>query len=121
MEAATFFGQYDIALLLLEAGADHRVYMPRSNLRLVHLVAYEGDNNIRRSTWSPRQKADYEALARWLEQRGESIEEAREDGKRWRSWSTLNGEARRMMDAEVAARKAREAEAKKQAAEGGDK
>lgn len=113
MQATSYFGQYDIALAPLEAGADPKVYMSGNNQKLIHLVVGDGENHIRTSSWSPRQKAAYDALVHWLERRGESDEEAKEDRRRWASWSTLNGEFKRKMDAEVAARQAREAEAKK--------
>jgi hypothetical protein len=44
----------------------------------------------------------------WLEARGDSLAEAQKDLARWHTWSTLNGEYRRNMQAEIAARKARE-------------
>ena len=110
MQAATWGGQYDIALLLLKAGADHGVYRPRSNSKLIHSVASEA---IRRSaTWSPQRERDYQQLVQWLEDHGESVDEARADIERWRSWSLTTGERRRKMDAEVAQRKARDAREK---------
>jgi ankyrin repeat protein len=103
MTAVGWFGQYRIGLLLLEAGADHTVCRWRNASRLVHLVVQEGRQ--RGSTWTQEQKADYEALVRWLERHGESIEQAGLDQERWSSWSTLSGEYARKMDAEVAAQK----------------
>ncbi len=44
MEAAGG-GQYDIALMLLEAGANYKIYMPRTNERLIHIVVGESVAN----------------------------------------------------------------------------
>jgi ankyrin repeat protein len=103
-------GQYDIARMLLEAGADYKVYLPNSNSRLIHSVAAE---KRKASPWTTNQKAEYERLVNWLEDHGESIEKAKADLERWASWSTTTGEYQRKMAAEVAARKAREAREKK--------
>lgn len=109
MQAVTWFGQYDLALLLLEAGADPHVYSHEtSNLRLVHLILAEGER--RRPLWTPQQQADYNALVTWLKTRGVDFVEAQKERDRWASWSISRGEFRDMMDAEVAARKAREAQ-----------
>ena len=111
MQAVSWGGQYDVALLLLNAGADHRNYKPKSNTTLVHIVAMEDD---RKSTWTSKQAADYEMLVKWLEDHGESIEQANADIKRWQSWIMSTGEYRRKMDAEIAEREAREAKEKNQ-------
>ncbi len=100
-------GRYDIALVLLAAGADHKVYMPKSNTRLVHVVIGE---ERRSAIWTPEQKADYEKLVRTLKDRGESFEEAKADIARWRSWNAASDEYRRNMDAEIAERIRREAQ-----------
>jgi uncharacterized protein len=108
MLAVGWGGQYDIALMILKAGADHRIYKPMSNSRLIHQVLAE---ERRSPTWTPQQRADYEALLQWLIDHGESLEEANADRERWKSWSATTGEYRRKMDAEIAQRKAREARA----------
>jgi hypothetical protein len=84
MQATTWGGQYDIALALLEAGADHRVYLENNNSRLVHTVIAE---ERRLSVMTPEQKASYVKLIQWLEDHGESFDEARADFKRWESWA----------------------------------
>jgi hypothetical protein len=104
--------QYGIALLLLDAGADCKVYVPKSNTRLVHIVAGE---RRREQLWTPEQKADYDKLVNWLEAHGESIEQAKADNKRWQSWMTTPHEFRLKMDAEIAVREVREAREKKAA------
>ncbi len=111
MDAASWNGQFDIALLLLEAGANYKIYMPKSNRKLVHLVAMQDDD--RRPTWTPQQSADYQKLVKWLEDHGESIQKAKADIKRWQSYNTTTPEEyRRKMDAEIAEREAREAHEK---------
>jgi ankyrin repeat protein len=120
MQAVSWGGQYNIALMLLEAGADWRIYVPKSNTRLIHIVATEEDptagtpvtattRQSRKSIWTPEQAADYEKLVQWLEDHGESIEQARADSQRWQLWNTTPAEFRRKMDAEIAERVAREA------------
>lgn len=109
MQAVSWGGQYDIALMLLETGADHRIYRPNSNTRLVHQVKTE---DRLRATWSPEQSAAYDRLVAWLEDHGESLQQAGQDVERWQSWSISRGEFRRNMDAETAERKAREAKEK---------
>ncbi|QDU27812.1 Ankyrin repeats (3 copies) [Anatilimnocola aggregata] len=103
-------GRYDIALMLLDAGADHKVYQPKSNARLIHVVIGE---EHRSKIWTPEQKADYEKVVQWLIDHGESVEEARADIARWKSWIDASGEYRRNMDAEIAERMRREAQEKK--------
>ncbi len=104
MEAASG-GQYSLASTLLQAGADFKIYMPKSNTRLVHIVVGE---ERRTPAWTPQQAADYEKLVKWLEDHGESIEQARSDNKRWQSWMTTPDEYRRKMDTEIAEREERE-------------
>jgi hypothetical protein len=106
MQATSWGGQYDIALMLLEAGADYRIYKPKSNSKLVHLVLSQ---ERRSAAWTPQQRADYQKLLGWLEDHGESLQEARADRERWKSWHHFDGEYSSKMDAEIAERKAQEA------------
>ena len=97
--------QFDLALQLLEAGADFRTYgNPKSNRQLIHSVLSQGK---RREGIGPQKQAEYKELLAWLESHGVDVESAAKDLGRW---SNAPGpEAyRRMMDAEVAARKAHE-------------
>jgi len=105
MRAVAWGGQYGLASLLLDLGADHMVYEANGLRRLIHVVvaeeqAFRGDD--------PRQKADHQALLKRLTDRGESYEAAKADIARWDSWSRTTGEYQRNMDAEIAERKARE-------------
>ena len=109
MEAVST-GQYNIALLLLEKGADYRIYMPRSNEETRFICVAMKDD--RKGTLSPQLLSDYQKLVKWLEDRGESITKAKEDIKRWQSYNTTPEEYRNKMDAEIAEREVREASAK---------
>ncbi len=119
INAITTWRQFGLALVLLKAGADPAIYQPQSNTKLAHILVTQTQRTDN-ATWSEQQKTDYRLLVQWLEQHGESLAEAREDLDRWQSWSTLNGEYRRKMAEEVAARKAREAQAKPDADEDAD-
>ena len=111
MQAVTWFGQFKLALMMLEAGADHRTYQHNEYRQLIHVVAGQ---ERRLHEYTPEQRAGFHELVKWLEDHGESYEEAKADIARWDSWSRTTGEFRRKMDAEIAERKAREkAEAEK--------
>jgi ankyrin repeat protein len=115
MLAAGWGGRYDVAMMLLEAGADPKSYQHNQAQKLTHVIVRD-DPQV--AKYSPQQKADYQALVRWLEEHGESLDAARADIKRWDSWS--GDEFSQKMDAEIAERKrreAREAKEKKPAAD----
>jgi len=115
-EAVTWFGQFDIALILLKAGANTDTYKPGTNSKLVHAVQAAGR---KLDLMAPEQQNRYKILEQWLEDRGEDFAPARLDNERWMEWGkVLSPKAgRRMMEREVAERKAREkAEAEKKAA-----
>lgn len=71
--------EYEIALLLLKAGADFRSYDPDGG-RLVHEVAGAEFRSIRAQ---PRARAAYLELVKWLESQGEDFVAASADSKRW--------------------------------------
>jgi hypothetical protein len=81
MVAVAAFAQFDIALQLLEAGADNRAYKTNTNSRLIHTVAL---SERRLPQCTPEQLADYRMLVEWLEAHGESLEQAKADIERWR-------------------------------------
>ncbi len=114
MEAVAWPGQFDVALLMLEAGADFRKYMDDEHKRLIHRVAMQED---RLDEYSPEKRAKFRELVKWLEDHGESYEEAKADLARWRSWPRYSGEYDQKMAAEIAERKAREKAAAKKKAE----
>jgi ankyrin repeat protein len=106
MTAVGWGGQFDVALMLLEAGANHTVYIPDNNSKLIHLVVKQERLS---ASWTPQQRAAYQTLVKWLENRGESIEEAKADFKRWASWTGTPAQKAKLRRQEIAARKAREA------------
>ena len=105
MDAVLWPGQFDLALLMLEAGADFRKYMDDEHKRLIHLVVMQED---RLDEYSPERRTQFRELVKWLEDRGESYEEAKADLARWASWGRASGEYDQKMAAEIAERKARE-------------
>jgi hypothetical protein len=102
-QAVSWFGQYDLALMMLEAGADFRKYMENDAMRLIHVVVRM---EHRLGQYTPEQRAKFHELVKWLEDHGESYEKAKADIARWDSWSGAS--FRQKMDAEIAERKARE-------------
>jgi hypothetical protein len=113
LTAVSWGGQFDVALMLLQAGADPNRFLPETNSKLVHQVA---EAERVREAWTPQQRQDFAKLVEWLDEHGESIEQAKADNARWESWSMTTGEYQRKMAAEVAARKAREARAAREKA-----
>jgi ankyrin repeat protein len=109
MQAVTWGGQYNLALMMLEAGADHQTYQHNEYRRLVHVVAGQ---ERRLGQYAPEQRDGFHKLVKWLEDHGESFEKAKADIARWDSWSGAT--FRQKMDAEIAERKAREKAAAEQ-------
>ena len=119
-EATTWFSQFDIALLLLKAGANPGIYEPNRNQKLVHHVERARENL---SLLAPEHQQAFYALEKWLREHGEDFEQARKDNERWSEWGrTLSTKAmKRLREREVAERIAREnAESEKQE-DAGDK
>ncbi|MFN7814139.1 MAG: ankyrin repeat domain-containing protein [Planctomycetia bacterium] len=112
MEAAGWFNQNDLVLIMLEAGADFRTYDRHACQRLIHRVVRQEFGTVGLKALTPQMQADRDAVIKWLEDHGESYEQAKADIERWDSWSGAT--YRQKMDAEIAERKAREkAEAEK--------
>ena len=101
-------GQYDLALMMLMAGANFRTFDEDEVQRLIHRVAGQ---ERRLNEYTPEQRAGFHELVKWLEDHGESYEAAKADIARWDSWSGAT--FREKMDAEIAERKAREKAAAK--------
>ena len=101
--------QYEVALVLLQAGANHRIYGPMDNCKLIHHVV-EAESRL--AALPPDKRTEYKTLLKWLVDHGESIDDARADMKRWQSWSITTGEYQRKMAEEVSLRIAREAQEK---------
>jgi hypothetical protein len=111
---ATGRGFFNLALVLLEAGANPSIYQQNESQKLSHVVVRQ---HSRLQNGSPDQAADYNKLIKWLDDHGESVDAAREDIKRWDSWSRTTGEYKRRIKEEIAARKAREKKADGKASE----
>lgn len=89
-------GRYAMTLLLLELGADHTIYVPKTNFRLIHFVAREertrscrSDADVkynRKSTWSEHDKKAHQELVDWLKAHGEDYEKAQAEEKLWWEW-----------------------------------
>jgi len=113
MWAVAWFEQFDLARMLLETGADHQLFRGTTNSRLVHDVLRQRRKKNKSASWSRQQWSDYQAVIKWLEAHGESVRDAEADLDRWQSWSPE--EYPEKMKAEIAERKATEAQAKKAA------
>lgn len=107
MDAVTYFQQFDIALMLLSAGADPTLF--NRHVKLAHRVA--GQELKSASAAHLRQ---YNALVAWLESHGQSIDEATHDLERWAEWSDnyLPEKVNSLIEQEIAERKAAEAKGK---------
>lgn len=106
MQALGFFSQFDIVLLLLNAGADPNIHVTSNNHKLVHMVILQEDG-LKHCT--PQQVADYRKIVDWLKKHGQSFEGARVDLKRWKSWmSKPSIEQARLRKREIAEREGRQ-------------
>lgn len=106
IQAVSWGGQYRFALMLLKAGADPGIYQTNQNSKLIHIVV---SDQKRLAIASPQQNEDYFELVVWLEEHGESVEQARKDLARWDSWSKFGDlkKIRKLREAEIAEREAR--------------
>ncbi len=115
MLAVSWAGQYEIALMLLDAGADPDVYV--SLQKLVHFVVREERKNRR---WEAKAKADYQSLVQRLTDHGESLDDARKDLDRWQEWGKIYPpeKIKELREREIAERQTRkQAESKKKDAD----
>lgn len=87
VELAVLTHQYDLALELLEAGADFRVCDSEQPLRVIHLVYRASQFHKDRTNTDFRR--DLNALVHWLDQEGETLEAAAKDKERWLTWRKL--------------------------------
>jgi hypothetical protein len=104
--SAIYLGQYDLCLHLLKLGASHKIYEANGLQRLIHVLAAADTTHMRSPT--PQQQASFDRLVKWLEQRGESLKEAKADRARWAKWSDHFADHRAR---EIAERKEREQQA----------
>jgi hypothetical protein len=109
--AASWFGRYDLCLLLLDLGADPRQYEGNEITKIPHLLdgvladKSRGEGQLRDA--SPEQLADFERLVERLEAMGESLAAARADKERWAS-EPDSSKRYVLMNREIAERKERE-------------
>ena len=116
MQAASWFKQNDLVLIMLEAGANFRAYDRHECQRLIHMVVRQEFGTVGLKALTPQMQVDRAAVIKWLEDHGESYEKAKADIARWDSWGRTTGEYDQKMAAEIAERKAREkAEAEQKA------
>ncbi len=104
MLAAGFGGQYELCLFLLENGADPSLYQVNGVQKLTHTLLSAEKGHLQVA--GPEQRQSYDRLVEAIEAKGESMDEAREDLRRWSTYTSANQRA--MLDAEAAARKERE-------------
>jgi hypothetical protein len=104
MQAASWFTQNDLVLIMLDAGADFRTYDRHECQRLIHFIVRQEFGTVGLQALSPQMQAEREAVIKFLEDRGESYEKAKADIARWDSWSGATYD--KNMAAEVADRKA---------------
>ena len=71
---------YEVALILLKAGADPKLYHPNTPEKLVHLMVR---SEKRLESFRPQLAADFNELRDWLEEHGESLAKARADCESW--------------------------------------
>ncbi len=117
LSAVGWFQQYDLALFLLENGANPKLYDERQNSRLIHLVVGRQQNPTFKHE-APIIQEQHRRLLDWLVAHGESIQEAERDLARWQSWGAKADVDRiRLREEETAARKAKEATEREAAAE----
>ena len=80
--AVSWYGQFDLAMKLIERGADYRAYDIDMPQRFVHTLFAVGGNMHART---PQQRADYERLVEFLRMNGELISDVEADVERWRN------------------------------------
>ncbi|MEX0794018.1 MAG: ankyrin repeat domain-containing protein [Pirellulaceae bacterium] len=84
MWATSWGRQFSLALFLLENGADPTV---RQEISLQNYVEILVSNEIQtKKYWSPQQQTDFQKLEKWLVAQGISVNDARDDLKRWQEW-----------------------------------
>ena len=109
--AASWFGRYDLCLLLLDLGADPSQYEGTEITKITHYLEgtleakSRGEGQLRDA--SPQELADFERLVQRLEAMGETLAAARADKERWAS-EPDSSKRYAMRHREIAERKERE-------------
>jgi hypothetical protein len=109
-QAVSWGGQYEVALMLLKAGADPHEYQADDMQKVTHIIAKRAANE-KLAGITPANSAAREELIAWLEQHGEPMKTAEDDLKRWATWNTTTNEFDTRSKQEIAERKEREAKA----------
>ena len=98
MEAVAAGGQFDLAMYLIEQGADFKAYRDDKLQKLIHaLVNREADV----AQLPPENQLGYKRLLNWLVGQGEDADAARADFARWAEFSSVPAEYAKQWQAEV--------------------
>ncbi|MCA9114971.1 MAG: hypothetical protein KDA79_07780 [Planctomycetaceae bacterium] len=106
--------KFGLALELVRLGADYKYYKANTNVKAIHYVAKANERIP--VIGSEQDRQNLSDLIEWLEAHGESLSDAEADMARWASWykdGDIRG-AYQKKQAEVRARKLREAREKQQ-------
>ncbi|HEY4312302.1 MAG TPA: hypothetical protein VGN12_22835 [Pirellulales bacterium] len=98
--------QFGAALVLLEAGADPKLYEPDGERKLIHAVLHTKKRTLQ--YLPPERVAEFDALVAWLAQHGETLDQAQADEDEWQAIYKKYGIARGK-EKIVAQRKAKQA------------
>ena len=121
--AASWFGRYDLCLLLLDLGADPSQYEGNEITKITHYLEgtleakSRGEGQLRDA--SSEQLADFERLVERLETMGETLAAARADKERWAS-EPDSSKRYAMRHREIAERKERERREREAVQQGGE-
>jgi hypothetical protein len=72
--------RFDVALMLLKAGADPSLYQPDGLRKAVHFLTQK-DREL--PHYDAKRTGEYTAVVQWLEQNGDSLDQARKDEANW--------------------------------------
>lgn len=107
-DAISWFGQYDLALLLLERGADPTIYQKDQLQNAIHLVLIEERQSDLRSE---AERAGLARVKKWLQDHGYDLVTAKSDIDRWAKWGQMApGDFARLRKAELKRRMEAEAQ-----------
>lgn len=102
-DAVSWFGQYDVALLLLERGADPLVHQKDQLPNAIHRVLIEERDSARRTE---SERGGIARIKKWLEVNGYDLVTAKADVDRWATWGKMSPDrAARLRKTELMKRK----------------
>ncbi len=108
MDAIATAGQYDLAMFLLENGADPFVYREDQLQRLIHCVVSRESELARLQPW---QRVMFKRVLDWLVAHGEDADAARADLKRWNQKFNTPGGFKSQFQIELAEKRRQQEEA----------